>query len=74
MHGPRDRGQPVASRRLERIVLRHRTGASPQRHNLREQQMPKTATIPWQKDVDAALEQARKTNRPLFLDFSAAPA
>ena len=36
--------------------------------------MPETLTLAWQKDVDAALEEARKTNRPLYLDFTAAPA
>ena len=29
--------------------------------------------INWLKDVDAALTQANQTNRPLLLDFSAAP-
>jgi hypothetical protein len=36
--------------------------------------MLETSTIPWQKDVDAALDEARKTNRPLYLEFGAAPA
>lgn len=31
------------------------------------------ATVPWEKDVDAALERARADNRLLLLDFSAAP-
>ncbi len=29
--------------------------------------------ISWRKDVDAALEEAKKSGRPVFLDFSAAP-
>lgn len=29
--------------------------------------------IKWNKDVDAALAQAKAANRPLLLDFSAAP-
>ena len=33
-----------------------------------------TETIAWQKDVDAALAQAARDNRPLLLDFTAAPA
>ena len=28
----------------------------------------------WQKDVDAAIEQARAAKRPVLLDFTAAPA
>lgn len=31
-------------------------------------------TIAWQKDVDAALAQAERENKPLLLDFTAAPA
>ena len=31
------------------------------------------AEIPWLKDVDAALKQARATGKPVLLDFSAAP-
>ena len=31
------------------------------------------AEIPWLKDVDAALRQARATAKPVLLDFSAAP-
>ena len=30
--------------------------------------------VQWSKDVDAALEEAKSTTRPLLLDFSAAPA
>ena len=30
--------------------------------------------VNWLKDVDAALAQAKQTNRPMLLDFSAAPA
>lgn len=33
-----------------------------------------TATINWQRDVDAALAQASRDNKPLLLDFTAAPA
>lgn len=29
--------------------------------------------VNWIKDVDAALRQASEQNKPLFLDFSAAP-
>ncbi|MDQ4079600.1 MAG: thioredoxin family protein [Gemmatimonadota bacterium] len=29
--------------------------------------------IQWRRDADAALEDARTQNRPLLLDFSAAP-
>lgn len=31
-------------------------------------------SIEWNKDVDAALNEAREAKRPLLLDFSAAPA
>jgi len=30
--------------------------------------------VNWSKDVDAALIEAKEANRPLLLDFSAAPA
>jgi uncharacterized protein YyaL (SSP411 family) len=30
--------------------------------------------VNWTKDVDAALAQARQQNKPVLLDFSAAPA
>jgi len=30
--------------------------------------------VQWAKDVDAALAQAKQRNKPLLLDFSAAPA
>lgn len=30
-------------------------------------------TVQWKKDVDAALAEARERNKPLLLDFSAAP-
>ena len=37
--------------------------------------MPTTTdTIAWQRDVDAALAQANQANKPLLLDFTAAPA
>jgi uncharacterized protein YyaL (SSP411 family) len=29
--------------------------------------------VEWIKDVDAALAQAKQQNKPLLLDFSAAP-
>lgn len=29
--------------------------------------------IAWRKDVDAALQDAARSKRPLLLDFSAAP-
>lgn len=29
--------------------------------------------VNWNKDVDAALSQAKQQNKPLLLDFSAAP-
>jgi uncharacterized protein YyaL (SSP411 family) len=30
--------------------------------------------VEWNKDVDAALSQAKAENKPLLIDFSAAPA
>lgn len=30
--------------------------------------------IDWQKDVDAAVAQAKRDDKPLLLDFTAAPA
>jgi uncharacterized protein YyaL (SSP411 family) len=30
--------------------------------------------VEWNKDADAALAQAKEQNRPLLIDFSAAPA
>jgi hypothetical protein len=30
-------------------------------------------TLQWSKDVDAALAEAKASERPLLLDFSAAP-
>ena len=33
-----------------------------------------TMSIGWQRDVDAALAQASRDNKPLLLDFTAAPA
>jgi len=30
-------------------------------------------TINWTRDVDAAIDEARRTNRPALLDFTAAP-
>jgi uncharacterized protein YyaL (SSP411 family) len=32
-----------------------------------------TATIEWRHDVDQALHDARAKNKPVLLDFSAAP-
>lgn len=29
--------------------------------------------ITWQRDIDAALREAEQTERPLLLDFTAAP-
>jgi uncharacterized protein YyaL (SSP411 family) len=31
-------------------------------------------SIEWSHDVDAAIAQAKDTNKPILLDFSAAPA
>ena len=31
------------------------------------------ADISWNKDIDAAFAQARQDNKPVLLDFSAAP-
>ena len=31
-------------------------------------------SIPWSKDVDASLAQAKESGKPILLDFSAAPA
>jgi len=33
-----------------------------------------TESITWQRDVDAALAAASRANKPLLLDFTAAPA
>lgn len=30
--------------------------------------------VNWSKDIDAALAQAKTQNKPILLDFSAAPA
>jgi hypothetical protein len=30
-------------------------------------------SIEWKKDVDVAVAQARTSNRPLLIDFNAAP-
>jgi uncharacterized protein YyaL (SSP411 family) len=30
--------------------------------------------VNWSKDIDLALAQAKENNRPILLDFSAAPA
>ena len=30
--------------------------------------------VDWSRDVDAAMSEARETNKPILLDFSAAPA
>ena len=30
-------------------------------------------TIAWRHDVDAVLEEAKSANKPVLLDFSAAP-
>lgn len=29
--------------------------------------------LDWREDVDAALEEAKRTERPVLLDFTAAP-
>jgi hypothetical protein len=29
--------------------------------------------VQWSKDIDSALAQAKQTERPILLDFSAAP-
>lgn len=34
--------------------------------------MPDTS-INWERDVDAALERARTSSRPILIDFTAAP-
>lgn len=33
-----------------------------------------TDNIAWQKDVDAAIGEAKRAQKPLLLDFTAAPA
>jgi uncharacterized protein YyaL (SSP411 family) len=33
-----------------------------------------TETITWQRDVDAAFAEAKRADKPLLLDFTAAPA
>jgi uncharacterized protein YyaL (SSP411 family) len=35
--------------------------------------MKATETIQWMKDGDAALAEARRSGKPVLLDFSAAP-
>jgi len=32
-----------------------------------------TRSIDWQRDVDAAMQDAERTHRPILLDFTAAP-
>ncbi len=32
------------------------------------------AQIRWQRDVDQALEEARREHKPVLVDFTAAPA
>ncbi len=29
--------------------------------------------VNWRKDIEAALKEAKESNRPLLIDFSAAP-
>jgi len=29
--------------------------------------------IPWRRDIDAALQEAKQAGKPVLLDFSAAP-
>lgn len=36
--------------------------------------MTNTNEIEWRRDVDAALADAKSANKPLLLDFTAAPA
>lgn len=31
-------------------------------------------TVQWNRDVDAALNEAKNSGKPILLDFSAAPA
>jgi hypothetical protein len=31
-------------------------------------------SVQWNKDADAAIAEAKKDNKPLLIDFSAAPA
>jgi hypothetical protein len=38
--------------------------------NLGEQRM----SVSWNKDIDAALSQAKTQHKPVLVDFSAAPA
>ena len=35
--------------------------------------MPETATIAWSHDYDSAAAEAAKTDKPILLDFTAAP-
>jgi hypothetical protein len=39
----------------------------------RGRQEGRPGMIEWREDVDAALEEAGRTNRPVLLDFTAAP-
>ena len=45
-----------------------------QRANTETQMATDTQIIAWQRDVDAALAEAKRSNTPLLLDFTAAPA
>ncbi|HET7585027.1 MAG TPA: thioredoxin family protein [Gemmatimonadaceae bacterium] len=36
--------------------------------------MADAIAIQWQNDVDAALEEAKRSGRPVLIDFTAAPA
>ena len=38
-----------------------------------KQEDSRMETIKWRDDVDAALADAKQENRPLLIDFSAAP-
>jgi hypothetical protein len=38
-----------------------------------EKQMSQTEKISWRTDVDAALQDAAKSDKPVLVDFTAAP-
>ena len=33
-----------------------------------------TTSIEWERDIDVALERAKRENRPILVDFTAAPS
>jgi len=62
--------------------VRHNNGLTPVQNILLasfkdrdpSQKKGRTMLVNWKKDVDAALADAKAQNKPLLIDFSAAPA